>query len=438
MNNSKLLLSPINKIFDIQKCALAILNGANKNILEECVEISLGGFKAKLNKDDYSLVCQVVSDVKFDWEDNTNPNINERTLEVLDLISKACKRRLGSPLGKKKILMLKDRTGCGYWRMVMPSKYLNKDKFHVDITEEGMRYDEMIGYDTVMIMRCMTWQEHAVIDRLKKSGVRIVYDIDDNIFEIPEDNPAAAIVGNDQKQAAASIMEICDIITTTNEFLANKIKSFGVKTPIHIIPNSLDVLDGWPEIENIGSPDNRRRIFWQGSSSHAKDWSLCITAIDRIMKKYPDVVLSIFGYFPEKVNTFLRDKNKPWWNKGRIEYANFTDTETYFSIIKHIRAECGVIPLIGSDFSACKSNIKWMEYALVGVPSVASNVVPYNNTIEHGKDGYLCNTEDEWFNCIEKCLVSKAGRTEMIKSAREKIYGTLDINKNISLWEDIL
>jgi hypothetical protein len=48
-----------------------------------------------------------------------------------------------------------------------------------------------------------------------------------------------------------------------------------------------------------------------------------------------------------------------------------------------------VIPLDDSAFSACKSAVKWFDYAAVGLPTLMSDRPPYSDVVEHGQTGWL-------------------------------------------------
>jgi glycosyltransferase involved in cell wall biosynthesis len=58
-------------------------------------------------------------------------------------------------------------------------------------------------------------------------------------------------------------------------------------------------------------------------------------------------------------------------------------------------------PLADSDFNNSKSNIKCLEYCALGIPVIASNVIPYRGTIGDSIKGILIdNTIDDWVNGI--------------------------------------
>ena len=54
------------------------------------------------------------------------------------------------------------------------------------------------------------------------------------------------------------------------------------------------------------------------------------------------------------------------------------------------------MPLPDNEWTKGKCGFKAIQYMAMGKPTVLSAVGFNNELIEHGKDGFLCKTEDEW------------------------------------------
>lgn len=63
--------------------------------------------------------------------------------------------------------------------------------------------------------------------------------------------------------------------------------------------------------------------------------------------------------------------------------------------------DINLAPLEESIFNEAKSENKWVEAALVRVPTIASNLGAFKTMMEHGKTGILCDTADQWFSELE-------------------------------------
>lgn len=336
-------------------------------------------------------------------------------------------------VGKKKLMFIKDKTGCGYWRMTVPSRYMDHDALYIDIAESELVYEFLEQYDILVVQRLCNWREYYTIERLKRNGKRIVYDIDDDIFDIPEDNPAAQYVRADQYKAAAGIMRLCDAVTTTTEILKTRLRCLNNTL---VIPNAIDLEDGYPA-KFRGSDDNFKRILWMGSGTHDQDWMECVGAIDRILQERDDVRLVIYGNMPTIIKRYLSDPMKIWW-KGRIEYMDFKEVETYVEVTKDTKAECAIAPLARTNFNAAKSNIKFLEYTGAGVPTVASNVSPFMEDIVNGENGILVNSEDEWYEAVVGLLDNPDKCSQLVGGAVKTVNEKFDIKQVVHEWEEAI
>lgn len=391
-----------------------------------------------LHENDFNFAQDIAKKVQRDYPKRDVANF-EDVLFLHKYIVKIIQRKTDKLLrGKTKVIMLKDKSGCGWWRMALPARYMDKKKFHIDLSEAAVDYDQLLDYDTVYMMRLASWEEFYVIERLKNSGVHLVYDIDDDIFTIPHHNSASSVYNMDAKQASVAIMNLCDVVTVTSNILRNRLELEGVTVPIKVIPNALDPKKEWVSLNQIGSPDGCRRLLWQGSGTHIRDWYECADAVDEIMKRHDDLRVTILGFLPPQINAFLKDTARPWWNNNRIEYSDFVSTETYFQLIPHLRAEVAIAPLQESEFNKSKSCCKFLEYSCIGVPVVASDCLPYSDVITHEDNGFLVLTKEEWIEAIEECLSSQERRQELVKSARKVVKKEYDIRKWAKEWETVL
>jgi glycosyltransferase involved in cell wall biosynthesis len=309
---------------------------------------------------------------------------------------------------------------------------MDMDGIYVDITSGAVKFEHLLEYDTIFVQRLHSWDSFYVLERLRKAGKRIVYDIDDDLFSIPADNPASKAIGRNEQMAAVECMKLADVVTTTTTTLQGRLESLIGRTPM-VVPNSLDPDGGWLPTPMTGSPDLWKRIFWQGSNTHAEDWNECFDAVNHVMQKREDVRVVILGYLPPVIQAVA---NEPHW-KGRIEYLEPMEPESYFQIIKHVRAEVGLAPLQSNWFNLAKSPIKWLENALIGMPTVASLVGSYTE-MEGDREIVLCSTTVEWIEAIERCLNDGAWRKKIVETARRKARREYDIHNTARTWKQLL
>jgi glycosyltransferase involved in cell wall biosynthesis len=90
------------------------------------------------------------------------------------------------------------------------------------------------------------------------------------------------------------------------------------------------------------------------------------------------------------------------------------------------RVDINLAPLeLNNPFTECKSSLKYFEAAILGVPTVASDLEPYRESIAQGENGYLCRTEEEWFRCISS-LIEEPSLHEKMGSMAKRCADKLD------------
>lgn len=354
-------------------------------------------------------------------------------MEALNIRQHACRaldKALNCP-DERAVAMLKDKGSSGWWRMVLPARAMYKEGWRFDCTAAPVEFDSLLHYDTVFVQRVHDWESYYTLERLREAGKRIVYDIDDDLFNITPDNPAYNTITRDDQLAAAHCMKLADTVTTTTSELQRRLKGVldGVE-PI-VIPNAWDVDDRWAE--GFGSPDEFRRIFWSGGASHGADWEECWPAVQEIMTERDDVRLVIMGYLPPCIE---RVATAPEF-QGRIEFCGFRDPQTYYEMLHHVRAEVGLAPVRSTSFNAAKSAIKYLEYSLAGIPTVASDWKPYSPVISDKENGRLVSSKEEWKKAIEFLLDRDGKREDMVEAARCNC-SSYDLKRTAHTWAEIL
>jgi glycosyltransferase involved in cell wall biosynthesis len=263
--------------------------------------------------------------------------------------------------------------------------------------------------------------------------------------------------------------------TTTTTFLADKLRETGKK--VFIVPNKLSkrdvevadeiasqkpkvLLQAYPRdhkvykaectknlchsgldpesrpIEseaNILDPrvhenDKVRLGYFSGTLSHNKDFATITDALVAIMEQHENVELFLVG--PLNIESELNKFEK------RIKQFPYVTREKHFANVASV--DINIAPLeIGNPFCESKSELKFFEAGVVGVPTVAAATEPFVQAIEDGVDGFVANGTQQWIEKLEKLIADKNLRVEMGQKAREKAltkYTTINA-KNEEYYE---
>jgi glycosyltransferase involved in cell wall biosynthesis len=214
-----------------------------------------------------------------------------------------------------------------------------------------------------------------------------------------------------------------DLITTTTEELAEEFRK--INPNVVVLPN-LTTASWFPPIPEMVKKEVR--IVWQGSASHYEDLFFLHPIICKILKKHDNVKFVFFGDMRFKKLFDACDQSK-------IEYHNWMCLDAYPYKLALLNGDIGVCPLVDNVFNRSKSAIKWMEYSMVGMTTVAANIPPYSKVIENGKTGILCGEDEkEWEDALDRLIKSKTDRWTLASQAKDEVLTNHNLDKKAHLW----
>ncbi len=112
------------------------------------------------------------------------------------------------------------------------------------------------------------------------------------------------------------------------------------------------------------------------------------------------------------------------------------DTEDYWLVMRE-NAQINLSVLSRNLVTDAKSEIKWMEAAMFGIPSVVSRTKTHEDAIDDGVTGYLCDDSDEFYTVIEKLIEEPETRQRIGDAARAKVLQDYSIKAQAENLENI-
>jgi hypothetical protein len=350
-------------------------------------------------------------------------------------------------LGLKRVLQYyADYSGCGHWRMLWPEHLLNA---HQKLTVHGstmMNLDSNYfrGTQCVRIQRQATPHQLQFVKFLKELskqfGFRIIYEIDDLVFseDIPEYNKFKPAFTDPQiRQTAQEIMELCDEITVTCDFMKEYYTNKTNNKNVTVIPNYIprwwmDRFYSEKKIsDNYDRYKNKPRILYAGSGAHFDvdnrvgqndDFAHVCKVIAETRHKYQWVFL---GAYPLPLQPFIQNKE--------MEYHPWENFYHYPSKIDKLNVNMMVAPLQDNNFNKSKSDLKLIEANCYGIPIACQNLVTYQNA------PFKFDTGEEMISVIDDVL-SKKGRYMNLSAKARKAADSRwlenedNINKYVELF----
>jgi len=298
----------------------------------------------------------------------------------------------------------------------------------------GIKDFEMKWADIIVIE--MTYSPEF-IKAAKKSGAKIIYEMDDLMHKVSKTHYAYKDLNPWRTFLTFWSVKQADAITATTTELKKHYQWFNQN--FYVLPNYLD-LSFW-EKPYLPNTSPMIRLGWSGGKSHKEDLLFIAPVIEKVLKKYKNVKFVCCGYggtnspdrwveynYGEKIF-----KNLP---PQQYEFSLGAPMEVWPSKLSSMRFDIGIAPVVENVFSKCKSNCKALEYGINRVPGVYQKFL-YKDAVIEGKTGLLATTEKEWFDKICWLVENESKRKEMGKAAYSHIKKNFNFISHAHKWENV-
>lgn len=272
------------------------------------------------------------------------------------------------------------------------------------------------AYDFVFIHREAAPFGPPVLEWLiaKVFRKKIIYDFDDAIWLTDRENESPWLKLIKWRSKVASICKWSFRVSAGNQYLCDFAKKYNPNVVLN--PTTIDT-EGLhnPSLFKVIRNPEKICIGWTGSHSTLK----YLTAIEGVLadleKKYPQLeFLVIADQAPELSLQNLRFL--PW------------SLETEISGL--VQANIGIMPLPEDEWAKGKCGFKVLQYMALEIPALAAPVGVNVNIVNHGQNGFLCSTADEWRTSLELLIGNATLRTQMGKSGRLQVLNNYSVLSN--------
>lgn len=325
-----------------------------------------------------------------------------------------------------------DHHACGYVRMEVPAREINKSYPNHDMVVKGdILMSDYFRSNIMIFQRQFTEANLQKMLLAKSMGIKTIYEIDDDLFNLDPafKAPSEFFLQPEIRDIMTRFLCNADAITTTTVQLAKALQaSTGTKKPIFVVDNYLDV-ESWDSAFANKEHKDTITIGWMGSQSHVVDAPLVSKALGRLANEYPTLRHHFIGWLDLTTLPDLAAHKDRVLSEGWCDISELPNTMSDIDI--------GLCPLVDNVFNVSKSCIKWLQHSALGIPTVASNVGPYQ-AITHGTDGILVdNTEESWYLALKDLIDNEMKRKEIGCNARKTLLQKYDIRSNVSNWVSV-
>lgn len=342
--------------------------------------------------------------------------------------------------------------GVSYYRLISPMKVLPYDStlyldnFRNEVDENNLEesyYNFVKKFDLVITKHMDNPRVFTLLrGACDKAKIPLIMDFDDNIYAVRNDQPAfkeGYKDGGEKRSYISAAASMCDALFVTNENLKEimqyELKSrFDVDMPIYVLPNFNNAED-WKG--RARKHKNTVRIGWAGSLTHDADLKMVIPALEDVLIKHPNAEVELMGGINlNDIVKFFKKVDQSVLDRFIVSIGTPSFKQYPFALMRK-SWDIGIAPLVKDDFNICKTDIKWLEYSMKKIPTVASRYTVYDRIID-GKTGFLVDTHEEWVDTLSKLIENSSLRAKIGQSAYDYVSKKLQYKQHAKLWKNAI
>ncbi len=259
-------------------------------------------------------------------------------------------------------------------------------------------------YDIVFVHReahllGTSWFER----QFAKSNAKVIFDFDDAIWieNVSAGNKAMAWLKSPDK--TGRIIGCVDLVSAGNAYLQAYAEQFNDQ--VIIIPTTIDTDVYLPKPEKTAT--SKVCIGWSGSKTTIQHFEHAIEPLKRIQEKYGDrVEFRVIGD-ENYQHEALGIQGLPWRKDTELDDLSYIDI--------------GLMPLPDEDWTKGKCGLKGLQYMALEIPTIMSSRGVNKEIIDHGENGFLAETVDEWVDVMSQLIEDAELRQRMGKAGRQTV-----------------
>ncbi|MBI2307775.1 MAG: glycosyltransferase [Rhodocyclales bacterium] len=276
--------------------------------------------------------------------------------------------------------------------------------------------DALLIHAPVDDVRCIALLHYKELN----PDVLRVYSLDDLITDIPADNPAGLGLPPESMRERLHLgLAASDRLIVSTEPLADLCRD--MIDDIRIIPNMLEERR-WGSLKSTRRGAARPRVGWAGAQQHAGDLRF---VLDVVKATCDEVDWVFFGMMPEGAAPYV------------AEFHEFVHSfDAYPAKLASLDLDLAIAPLAMHPFNEAKSNLRLLEYGILGWPVICTDIFPYRTN--DPPVTRLANDTATWVDGIRAKIHDRTALAAEGDRLRHWVRTGYLLERNLDLWKQAL
>ena len=243
-----------------------------------------------------------------------------------------------------------------------------------------------------------------------------IFTLDDLITHLPIDNP------NYHNLPANVIRERMELGLAASHRLIVSTKPLAeayrhLIDDVHVVPNSLS-WSIWGQLQSQRRRGKKMRVGWAGAQQHAGDLRL-ISKVVRSTHREVDWIF--FGMLPAELHPYV------------VEFHDYLrDFPAYPAKLASLDLDLAIAPLENHPFNEAKSNLRLLEYGILGWPVICTDIFPYRT--DNPPVTRLPNDPARWISSIREKIADPQALAYEGDALREWVKQHYLLENRLEQW----
>lgn len=270
----------------------------------------------------------------------------------------------------------------------------------------------------------------ALVRRLGDLGAALVVDVDDAFTLIGPNHPEHDLYRPLNAALDRAVGAAAETWFSTAD-LADAYASLGPRSAV--VPNAIDprLWRDWRHARPRPFGGDKVRMLYMGTHTHGPDLAMIRPALDQLHAERGDVFdLTVIGVDPDLAPA-------PWLHR----LAPPADAVSYPRFVRWLRGQgpfdLGLAPLADNAFNRCKSDIKALDYAALGILPLLSDGPAYRADPLLGRHALFAGA-DGWLDAIRSVLDDREGAARRAAAVEAHVWDRRVVARSAPMLVDRL
>ena len=267
---------------------------------------------------------------------------------------------------------------------------------------------------------------HAPVDNVRgqallryqrfNPGIFRVYALDDLITNIPESNPTySTLPAGTIAERLTLGLRASDRLLVSTEPLVDAYRH--LIDDIRLVPNSLP-WSIWGELRSQRRNGKKPRVGWAGAQQHAGDLRFLEEVINATSHEIDWI---FFGMMPQGSRPLIAEFH---------DYVH--DFSAYPAKLASLDLDLAIAPLEIHPFNEAKSNLRLLEYGILGWPVICTDILPYRT--DNPPVSRLPNDAAKWIEAIRERVADRDALAREGDALREWVKRHYLLENRLDEW----